>query len=425
MKIALLLSALVIAIISFLLLQPNSLETPSDYDVYQYVEECKKELGISDRLPLLSCLDGTEVPIYVDQEEIQEDNWERLLSFGKRCDNPHWLGGDMGCWTYSHLQVRKLDEENILVLNCRQKGNQLEKNWFRKTEANLGMNQVQRKEQFENASDAEKKEMYYLYNTFNDIGIILRNTKSGKSCYVTQYGSAVVGFLPPLDAPLPEKEDFLKRFNPDQSRPPEDFPQDLWYRDANHAFKSPQVTAEAGCVACHNAHGFKYSPYINSTNGLPDIYSMAKLPFLTVGEPFRDFFNSKNILQLTTDPIDGERQLCTSCHNMTTSGTCGYIFDAATDHPNTTLSAWLTSSSRNSSWMPPIQVDPARIKKHVAALQCCCQNPQAQGCKTREFGPTEADLPEGFEEGKGWIEGKEPGLCKSVMESYQWNAEEF
>lgn len=421
MKAALLLSV-IIGIVS-LFFKLSTEQTTSSYDVYQHVKACKAELDITRKLPLLSCLDGKQVPIYVDKQEIRENNWAQL-SDAKKCDNPHWLGGDMGCWTYSHLQVLKLDTENIMVVNCRQKGNQSEKNWFRKTKANLGMNQEQRKIQYENAPGTEKKELYYLYNTFNDIGIILRNTKTGKACYLTQYGDAVVGFLPPLDEPLPEKDAFLKRFNPEQAKPPLDFPQDLWYRDANKAFKTPEFTASAGCVACHNAHGVKYSPYINSTHGLPDIYSMSKLPFLPVGEPFKNYFNTAGILQVTTDPIDGEQQLCTRCHNMTTSGTCGYSIDIATNHPTSVLVAWLTTSSRN-SWMPPIKVDSAVVKKHIAALKCCCSNPHSKGCQTRKFGPTPADLPKGFSEGKGWISGQEPSLCKDLMQSAQWDADKF
>lgn len=403
------------------ILFPFSQRPASDaYDVYRYVQECKTELGITRPLPLLSCLDGEQVPIFVDHEEIKQDNWS-LLNQGKKCDNPHWLGGDMGCWTYSHLQVQHLDADNILVLNCRQKGNQLNKNWFRKTQANLGMNQQQRKEQFKQAPYTEQNEAYFLYNTFNDIGLILRNTKSGKSCYLTQYGEAVVGFLPPLDAPLPDKQQFLNTFKPEQAKSPLNFPEELWYRDANHAFKSPQFTAAAGCVACHNAHGVKYSPYINSKQGLPSIYDMAKLPFLPVGAPFIDFFNAKNILQVTTAPIDGEPQLCTQCHNMTTSGTCGYSIDIATNHPNTTLNAWLTNGYRN-SWMPPITVEPTLVKKHVAAMKCCCAQPTSKGCSYRKFGPTRADLPAGFDEGKGWVQGEDPGLCAATLESLQWNA---
>ena len=103
-----------------LFFRPNTDETVSDYDVYQYVKECKAELGITRDLPVLSCLDGKQVPIYVNKQEIKEDNWG-LLSKAKKCDNPHWLGGDQGCWTYSHLQVLNLDEQNIMILNCRQK----------------------------------------------------------------------------------------------------------------------------------------------------------------------------------------------------------------------------------------------------------------------------------------------------------------
>lgn len=421
MKTVLALTLLIATLALFLFIRRDSQQPAPQYDVYQYVEECKAELGITRPLPVLSCLDGKQVPIYVDQQEIQQDNWQ-LLSENKKCDNPHWLGGAHGCWTYSHLQVLNLDDQNIMVVNCRQKGNQMEKHWFRKTQANLGMNQEQRKNQYEKADTAEKKEFYYLYNTFNDIGIILRNTKSGKTCYLTQYGDAVIGFLPPLDTPLPAKEEFLSQYNSQQARPPKNIPQDLWYRDANKAFKSPAFTAAAGCVACHNAHGFKYSPYINSKQNLPDIGSMANLPFFPVGKPFKDFFYNHDILQVTTDPIRGVNQLCTRCHNVTTSGTCGYIMDSATNHPNLALSSWLTTGSRN-SWMPPIQVDSALLKKHLATMKCCCDNPHAQGCKTRKFGPTQADLPDGFSEGKGWISGQEPGLCKGTMESFQWKAD--
>lgn len=424
MKTALALTIIgVFSLFLFLFFKPETEESASDYDVYQYVKQCKAELGITGDLPLISCLDGEQVPIYVDKQEIQQDNWG-LLSTAKKCDNPHWLGGDQGCWTYSHLQVLNLDQENIMVVNCRQKGNQLEKNWFRQTKANLGMNQAQRKQQYENATATEKKEFYYLYNTFNDIGIILRNITSGKTCFFTQYGDAVAGFLPPLDKPLPDKDAFLKGFNPEQARPPQDFPQALWYRDANKAFKSPEFTAEAGCVSCHNAHGVKYSPYINSKHGLPTIRSMTKLPFLAVGKPFQDYFYSHDILQVTTDPIDGVNQLCTQCHNMTTSGTCGYIINSATNHPDTSLSVWLTTSARN-TWMPPVPVDLALYKKHVATMKCCCQNPQAKGCKTRKFGPTLADLPEGFSEGEGWSSGQESDLCQGTMQGFQWNADKF
>ncbi len=399
-------------------------QSSSDLDVYQYVQQCKAELGVTEPLPQLSCLDGTPVPIYVNNQEINEENWEQIAE-DRQCDNPHWLGGDMGCWTYSHLQVLQLNEDNIMVLNCRQKGNQLSKNWFRRTNTNLGMDQYQRREKFERANLNDKDELYFLYNTFNDIGLIFRNIKTGKACYLTQYGEAVAGFLPPLDKPLPDKDKFLALFNPEQSRPPKDFPVELWHRDANAAFKSPSFTAAAGCVDCHNAHGVKYSPYINSKHGLPTIGLMAPLPFLPVGEPYIEHFRKNEILQITTDDIDGEKQLCTRCHKMTTSGTCGYSIDIATGHPNRVLMPWLTTGAVQNRWMPPIEVELSQIKKHVSAIKCCCENPHAKGCKSRQFGPTRADLPKDFERGGGWVDGNEPGLCESIVESYQWNAEEL
>jgi hypothetical protein len=409
MKSFLVFVSVIFALFLFFIFNPFETKTSASNDIYQYVQACKTELGITRKLPRISCLDGKKIPIYVDEQEIQGHNWHEM-SKAKKCDNPHWLGGDMGCWTYSHLQVVQIDDDNIMVVNCRQKGSQNDKNWYRKTKSNLGFNQEQRKNLFENAASANSKELYYLYNTFNDLGIILRNTKTGKSCYLTQYGEPFAGFLPPLDEPLPAKANFFKGINPKHARPPKDFPEKLWYRDANQAFRSPAFTASAGCIDCHNAHGFKYSPYINSQHGLPDIYSMAGLPMLLVGDPYIEHFRSMNILQLTTEPIDGEEQLCTSCHKITTAGTCGYLMDLMTGHLNMTAIKWTTNKPKI-NWMPPGNVDPAVIKKHVKALQCCCKYPNAKGCKTRKFGPTPEDVPARFSEGGGWVKSEGPRKC--------------
>lgn len=390
----------------FKLISPNRSD---DYDVYQYIKECKDELGIQDDLPVLSCLDGKPVPVYVHQQEINGNNWHKL-SGSRQCDNPHWLGGAIGCWTYSHLQVIQLDKNNVMVVNCRQKGGQDNKSWYRNSDSNLGLNQQQRKQAVIQASASDKNELYSLYNTFNDLGIILRNTKTGKSCYLTQFGQAFSGYIPPLDKPLPPKKSFFKYYNPDILPPPQSFPENLWYRDANKAFKTPAETAQSGCINCHNAHGFKYSPYINSKQGLPSIYDMAKLPFLVVGYPFKEHFRKENFLQLTTAPIDGKEQLCTSCHKMTTAGTCGYNFDFAIGHPNMTLHQWLTTGNKT-NWMPPIKVDAKTLYRHIQAMDCCCKNPNAKGCLTRKIGPTEDDLPEGFAQGKGWVKSTGPGEC--------------
>lgn len=141
------------------------------------------------------------------------------------------------------------------------------------------------------------------------MGLTLRNTNTGKSCYLTQYGDAVSGFLPPLDRALPRKDNFSDEFSPDQAKPPKDFPLSRWYRDENKAFKSPAFTAQAGCIDCHNRHDFKYSPYINSKHGIPSIYEKTKLTMLLVGKPAQNHFRKADILQVTTVPIDGKQQL--------------------------------------------------------------------------------------------------------------------
>lgn len=181
-----------------------------------------------------------------------------------------------------------------------------------------------------------KKELYYLDNTFNDIGIILRNIQSGKSCYISPYSEPVAGFLPPLDEPLPKKQVFLDRISPEQARPSDDFPQELCYRDANATFKPPE------CIARHNAQGVRHGLYGNSSHGLPDNHAMSPLPFLPVSRLFIEFFEQADSLQVTTSPINGKPQLRVHSLNMTRFATCGYNFDFTTDHPDRALDSWLT-----------------------------------------------------------------------------------
>ena len=88
------------------------------------------------------------------------------------------------------------------------------------------------------------------------------------------------------------------------------------------------------------------------------------------------------------------------------------------------LHNWLTAGSNN-RWMPPMSVDNAVLKKHVAAIKCCCTYPDSKGCLSREFGPTRADLPEGFSQGKGWVKGQESNLCKEILSSFQWDADKM
>jgi len=149
---------------------------------------------------------------------------------------------------------------------------------------------------------------------------------------------------------------------------------------------------------------------------------MSKLLMLPVGKPFKDRFRNAEFLQVTTEAIDGMPQLCTQCHNMTTSGTCGYSIYFATGRPITELHTWLTIST-NGKRMPPLIMDSTLVKKHVATMKCCCDNPNSQGCKTRQFGPTLADLPKGFSNVEGWINGQGENLCKGTMNSLQWSAD--
>src|SRR5258708_2341018 len=54
----------------------------TDDDVVAYAELCKRELGITGPLPAMSCLAGTEVPITIDGQSINAQNYASLADKG-------------------------------------------------------------------------------------------------------------------------------------------------------------------------------------------------------------------------------------------------------------------------------------------------------------------------------------------------------
>src|SRR5687767_2179628 len=90
----------------------------ADEDVVAYAELCKRELGITQPLPAMSCLAGTEIPITVDGRPLDATNYSHLSETG--CDAPQWLG--QSCHNYDHIQKIDVGNPDVeAVLNCRQK----------------------------------------------------------------------------------------------------------------------------------------------------------------------------------------------------------------------------------------------------------------------------------------------------------------
>ena len=361
--------------------------TPPDDpdDVIAYAELCKHELGITGPLPAMSCVAGEEIPITVDGRRLDAPLYERLKE-GAGCDRPQWLGGD--CHTYALVQRVDVSADVDAILICRQKY------W------SSPAGKAARAEQARRARGDDRLDAFRLYAEFNDLGFILRHRGTGKTCFFTIFGRQFFGgWVPPPDLQtLPPEEDVLAAIG-DPSPPPA-YPTSAWYRGARATYLTPRKTAAGDCVRCHDLGAFKHSPFIDQLDLVP---SNGAAPYLVVGDVFQASFREAGLLEVTTEPIDGEPQKCTTCHRMTSGGqTCRSFLEWSTGHYPYAVS---TSARRfpAAAWMPPdldARIDSAgRFSRawgaHVARMQCCCEKPTARGCLSRPFGPTTDSLPGG------------------------------
>jgi hypothetical protein len=159
-------------------------------------------------------------------------------------------------------------------------------------------------------------------------------------------------------------------------------------------YLKPKTAAEKGCVTCHDAGAWQHSPFIDQVHLVP---SNGGLPHLPVGRAFQQSFRGAELLDVTTEPVGGEPQKCTSCHRMTSGGfTCNQFIDWSTGQYPYALSE---SSKRfpQAAWMPlnhglDANAYESAFGAHIERMKCCCQNPMSKGCLTRPLGPTLDDL---------------------------------
>lgn len=354
---------------------------PADEDVVAYAELCKRELGITQPLPAMSCLAGTEVPITIDGQPVTQANYASLSDKG--CDNPQWL--TQSCHNYDFVQRIDVGNPDVeAILNCRQK-------YFTNAQ-----DKTARASAVADAPADEKVDKYKLLAEFNDLGFILRNKKTGKSCFFTIFGNSYNGaWLPGPDATtLPPKATVAAAL---QTAPPEGYPEASWYRDARATYFTPRATSGGGCVRCHDLGAFKHSPFIDQVDIVPTTRSKTT-PYLLVGNVFQQAFRDNQMTDVTTEPVDGASQKCTQCHRLAAGGaSCSTFVDWATGHdpsPHTDSSkrypaaAWMPLDHEESS----AESYDAAFGKHIARMKCCCAKPNARGCKTRTYGPTSADV---------------------------------
>jgi hypothetical protein len=390
-----------------------------DNDVVAYAAKCKAELGITTPLPDLSCTDGqltagtwdasrrVEVPITVDGVPVNEQNFR--FAIDKGCDRSQWL--ESRCWTYDLVQRVDIAPDVEAILNCRQK---YETNW-------LGV--ADRKAAYLAAkTPADKLATFKLAYEFNDLGYIVRNKKTGKSCFFTSYDVPFYGgFVPAPDRTSMPPRDELYAMLP-EPKPPAEYDERQWNRGPkghpelpNNMFFTPKSTAENGsCLGCHNQGAFKHSPFIDQATA-PSVGRLVptndrRTPYLLVGRAFQNSFRNWGIAEIDTGA--GGENACTMCHRMSASESGAYErVEWAVGKNVPATSTWADTWPQR-AWMRPNhgQTSESDYREMLGAdidkLLCCTKNPDAKGCLKRSIGPVASDVKlaaDGTLDPAGWI----------------------
>jgi hypothetical protein len=403
-------------------------------DVVAYAELCKDELGIEGPLPDMSCLAGVEVPITINGQRIGERDFRALAAGRAGCDRAQWLDGE--CWTYDLVQRVEIGDDIEAVLNCRQK---------------LYTNVLSAEERIRAYRDAverndsvdERLRLFRLVFEFDDLGLILRNRRSGKTCFFTFFGkldlekpersySYYGGWIPAPDQDVvPAREEIYERLP--EPKPPAEYPERMWNRgprgapgNRSNMFFTPRATAEGQCVSCHNHGAFKHSPFIDQAHagGVRIVPANERdVPYLPVGRPFEDNFRKARILEIDTVPVSGETQTCTTCHHLTTGGEGAVKRRAWATGEEIPHPSYLAGKFPLQAWMPLEHGIDSSDDYHrdlgamVEAIRCCERTPNARGCRFRSIGPTGADVKldeRGLLSADSWVLGSDPSLPACV-----------
>lgn len=306
------------------------------FGVQAYASETLKEYGLQCRekigyIPDFNCQDpglSEVVPITVNGQTPETYEW------GMSCDRPSLLPyGDETfgqCTPYSR----------VLDLS-------------RKSSPDLQANDIQ--------ISAFCRRKFYRdeeSSVFDEVDIILHDTKTGSTCWFHADGEGAEGLPGKVPSPTGNKEGV---FAPNVST--------FW--------KSPEYTASLNCGGCHDSDPFMYSPYIGQV-----WHRVPVNPFgwyaNDIGTAFQDW-EKPSALSTTNNT-------CVGCHRIGNQYTCetgiyesaGQIppvggSDAALSYP---LSHWMPADNfhSQSEWE-------SVYAESVAKLGECCKDPYLAQCK--------------------------------------------
>jgi hypothetical protein len=278
---------------------------------------------------------------------------------------------------------------------------------------------------------------------FDDLGLILRNRRSGKTCYFTFFGKLDFekpdrsyayygGWIPAPDRGMVlSREEIFRRLP--EPKPPAEYPERMWNRGPrgapgglNNMFFTPKATAEGQCVSCHDHGAFKHSPFIDQVfvDGERVVPANDRdVPYLPVGRPFQETFRKARVMEIDTEPVGDVGQACTSCHRVTIGGEgATKRLDWAIGH-EVPQPSYTASRFPHQAWMPFEHGIRSEDEFHrdvgpmIKALRCCEKTPNAVGCRSRSIGPTEAEVTldaQGLLSEDSWVLGSDGSVPACV-----------
>lgn len=376
---------------------------PGD-SVSAYADFCKHELGLPPEvLDGWRCLDGVEIPVKIDDKQPDATSYALMKKNNGGCDIASWLG-DAPCANYAFVQERELSKDVNAIFLCR----------MRTYGSHLTASE--RKETF--SASGSDEDFHTLYQ-FDSIGLFWTHKQTGKTCYFDYVGQSYGGYVPSPDQWKGTEWDQLPEPKPPAGYKTNKELMNYWSRSGTDTWKKPsEVSTEDNCVRCHDSGPYKSSPWISQVFNVPA--NNPGIPQIVVGEAFADWKTRFPMVAISTQPIkstDGrnEDQVCTQCHRIGSQATCENFLSYSTGKSSPAELSDRGKSFFYRTWMPPppdewhgkLEAEltgmwQEKYERHVARLQCCCDNPTAKGCTTQPFDVY--PIPKA-------TAGKGPGIC--------------
>lgn len=339
----------------------------------RYGERCAQSIGY---IAPFSCIDaGVTVPIYTDGV-LQKSN-------PAKCDKPVYLPtGDTYCNTNTRVGRLTLYKDKELTEE-RDDGKAV---YFCRHYTDVSGRSI--------TGDPGSAGPGYPY--FDDVGIIMQNEETGKSCFFQALGdNTLLGkrVPPPTETDAEWAAATSNELKAQGARPSKTF----WL--------SPMAISNIHCVSCHDSDPFMHSPWIDQVrteDGELMVPSIPDVPYKIIGAGLG--FERWS----TAYSVEPEGSKCTTCHRIGSMNTCRtWAKDAYPLHEDgvaPALSDFYVKNFKtqkflehpNHHWMPPPPTKESAMpawanklptyKASVAKLRECCDLTRPNGTRILGYG---------------------------------------